>query len=39
MTKTLDLGCGPNPRNPYNADELYGIDIRSQENLNIKVVD
>lgn len=39
MTKTLDLGCGLNPRNPYNADELYGIDIRSHENPNTKVVD
>ena len=23
----LDLGCGSNPRNPYEADTLYGIDI------------
>lgn len=23
----LDLGCGNNPRNPYNAKNLYGIDI------------
>ncbi|MBB3260329.1 SAM-dependent methyltransferase [Paraburkholderia bannensis] len=27
-TKTLDLGCGPNPKNPFNANELYGIDVR-----------
>ncbi len=26
-TKNLDLGCGANPRNPYNYDELYGVDI------------
>jgi SAM-dependent methyltransferase len=26
-TKNLDLGCGANPRNPYNFDELYGVDI------------
>jgi len=25
--KHLDLGCGFNPRNPYNADDIYGIDI------------
>ena len=27
-TRHLDLGCGPVPRNPYGADELYGLDIR-----------
>lgn len=26
-TKHLDLGCGSNPRNPYNQEILYGIDI------------
>jgi SAM-dependent methyltransferase len=25
--KTLDLGCGVFPRNPFNAEEVYGIDI------------
>lgn len=39
MSKTLDLGCGLNPRNPFNADELFGIDIRPNENQNIKVAD
>ncbi|NJD08703.1 MAG: class I SAM-dependent methyltransferase [Methylococcaceae bacterium] len=29
MSKTLDLGCGPHPQNPYKADEVYGVDIRS----------
>jgi predicted O-linked N-acetylglucosamine transferase (SPINDLY family) len=24
-TKTLDLGCGPAPRNPFYADEVYGV--------------
>jgi SAM-dependent methyltransferase len=39
-SKTLDLGCGTNPRNPYNADSTYGIDIRtSPDNPNIKVAD
>lgn len=28
MTRTLDLGCGKIPKNPFNADEVYGIDIR-----------
>ena len=26
-TKHLDLGSGSNPRNPFFADELYGVDI------------
>ena len=26
-TKHLDLGCGDNPRNPFLADDLYGVDI------------
>lgn len=26
MSKHLDLGCGGNPRNPYNCDELFGLD-------------
>lgn len=27
-TKTLDLGCGSRPKNPFNADEMYGVDVR-----------
>lgn len=34
-TKHLDLGCGPRPRNPYNCDKLYGIDIRNSLDQNI----
>lgn len=30
--KHLDLGCGSNPRNPYNATDLYGIDILERHN-------
>jgi len=26
MTRHLDLGCGGKPRNPYDCDELFGID-------------
>jgi len=38
-TKTiaLDLGCGPKPRNPFNADQIIGIDIINGD--DIKVVD
>jgi SAM-dependent methyltransferase len=39
MTKTLDLGCGTRPKNPYGADELYGVDIVDLGNPNIKVAD
>jgi len=37
MTYTLDLGCGPNPKNPFNAKNVFGIDIRS-EGDSIKAV-
>ncbi len=33
--KHLDLGCGANPRNPYNADELFGIDILERHNSKL----
>jgi SAM-dependent methyltransferase len=26
--KTLDLGCGAKPRNPFNASEVFGVDLR-----------
>jgi SAM-dependent methyltransferase len=39
MTKTLDLGCGPNPNNPYNADEVFGVDIIDDLAGNIKAAD
>jgi SAM-dependent methyltransferase len=27
-TKSLDIGCGPEPKNPFSLKEVYGIDIR-----------
>lgn len=39
MRKTLDLGCGPNPRNPYKADEVFGVDIRADIGQNIAAAD
>jgi SAM-dependent methyltransferase len=30
--KHLDLGCGANPRNPFSATNLYGIDILERHN-------
>ena len=37
--KHLDLGCGRNPKNPFNMDEVYGIDIREDIDLNIAQAD
>lgn len=39
MTKTLDLGSGPNPNNPYSADEVFGVDIRDDLGDNIVAAD
>jgi len=39
MSKTLDLGCGPIPRNPFLADEVFGVDIKSFDNPKIKIAD
>lgn len=39
MTRSLDLGCGSNPKNPFNADEIFGIDVREDLDANIKRAD
>ena len=31
MRKHLDLGCGLTPKNPYDYEALYGIDLRAHE--------
>lgn len=36
---TLDLGCGGNPKNPYQAREVWGIDFNSDPDKNIKGAD
>ena len=38
-TQTLDLGCGGNPRNPFQATELFGVDIRGDLEGNIRQAD
>jgi protein O-GlcNAc transferase len=35
QTRTLDLGCGSQPKNPFSADEVFGIDVRENLNANI----
>jgi SAM-dependent methyltransferase len=39
ITRTLDLGCGSIPRNPYKCMEAHGIDIREDLVKNIKSAD
>jgi SAM-dependent methyltransferase len=39
QTKSLDLGSGATPRNPFNADSVFGIDIVNYGNPNIFVAD
>lgn len=39
MTKTLDLGCGPTPNNPFDADEIFGVDIIANLAGNIAAAD
>lgn len=38
-TSSLDLGCGNRPKNPFNAGELHGIDVRENLAANIKQAD
>jgi len=37
-TRHLDLGCGPVPRNPYQRDELFGVDIAAREQPGATIV-
>ncbi|OGB34784.1 MAG: methyltransferase type 11 [Burkholderiales bacterium RIFCSPLOWO2_12_FULL_61_40] len=39
MTKSLDLGCGGTPRNLFNADEVYGVDVQDLPEVNVKRAD
>ncbi|NJM13797.1 MAG: methyltransferase domain-containing protein, partial [Synechococcaceae cyanobacterium SM1_2_3] len=38
-TRSLDLGCGPKSKNPFNADEVFGIDVREDLEANIRRAD
>ena len=38
-TTTLDLGCGPAPRNPFGAATVCGIDIREHPERNVRTAD
>jgi SAM-dependent methyltransferase len=39
VSRTLDLGCGDVPRNPFHADELCGVDVRSNLAGSIRSAD
>jgi SAM-dependent methyltransferase len=39
LTKSLDLGCGANPKNLFNADKTFGVDIRTDLEKNILMAD
>lgn len=39
MSKSLDLGCGKDPKNYFDADEVFGIDIRDDLENNILKAD
>lgn len=34
MSNHLDLGCGTVPRNPYNREQIYGVDLDCSQNDN-----
>ena len=38
-SKSLDLGSGPFPKNPFDAKQAYGVDLRNTTNLNVIVCD
>lgn len=37
--RSLDLGCGSTPRNPFEAKNVYGIDIRDEGTENVEQAD
>jgi SAM-dependent methyltransferase len=39
MTISLDLGSGDTPKNPFDADEVWGVDIVDTGNPMVKVCD
>ena len=39
MSRSLDLGCGRNPKNIFNADEVFGVDVLDDLDSNIKRAD
>jgi len=38
-TRALDLGCGNSPKNPFGMDDVFGIDLLENTQLNIRKAD
>lgn len=38
-TQTLDIGCGLQPKNPFQAQHVFGLDIRGNDQGNVKYAD
>jgi len=38
-TKSLDIGCGQKPKNFFNADDVFGLDVRDDFDAAIYCVD
>lgn len=36
---SLDIGCGDNPRNPFHADKVFGLDVRENLGANVRSAD
>jgi len=34
--KSLDLGCGSKPQNPFDAEQVFGVDIREDVDANVR---
>lgn len=39
LVRSLDLGCSEAPRNPFGANEVFGIDIRARPDANVVTAD
>lgn len=38
-TKTLDMGCGARPKNPFHAEQFYGVDVRDDLGEHVRAAD
>lgn len=39
VTTSLDLGCGKDPKNPFGALRVFGVDLLENEELSIRKAD
>jgi len=38
-SKSLDIGSGPDPKNPFNSNEIFGVDLREKAENNVLYAD